>query len=138
MNKSYEETLEAFETAESRIAELEAEYIYTHRIASCDGYVPQSFDEIGDPELRELAQKELEDAFPQEVEKYKTLKAAVERERNMNNGFYDVSVEDVRIGYMNGRYDKESAAEELSDIGADVSAIDEWDDELDYCQQQNA
>jgi hypothetical protein len=47
-----------------------------------------------------------------------------------------VSVEDIRIGYMNGQYDRESAIEELLDSGADVSVIDDWDDELDY-QQQN-
>jgi hypothetical protein len=46
-----------------------------------------------------------------------------------------VSAEDIRIGYMNGQYDREGAAEELSDIGADVSVINDWDDELDYYQQ---
>jgi hypothetical protein len=46
-----------------------------------------------------------------------------------------VSVEDIRIGYMNGQYDREGATEELSDIGADVSVINDWDDELDYYQQ---
>jgi hypothetical protein len=46
-----------------------------------------------------------------------------------------VSFEDIRIGYMNGQYDRKSALEELLDIGADVSEIDDWDDELDYYQQ---
>jgi hypothetical protein len=48
-----------------------------------------------------------------------------------------VSVEDIRIGYMNGQYGRESAIEELSDIGTDVSVIQDWDDELDY-QWQSA
>jgi hypothetical protein len=48
-----------------------------------------------------------------------------------------VSVEDIRIGYMNGQYNKESAAEELSDIGVNVSVINDWDDELDYYQQNS-
>jgi hypothetical protein len=47
-----------------------------------------------------------------------------------------VSVEDIRIGYMNGQYNRENATAELLDIGADVSVINDWDDELDY-QQQN-
>jgi hypothetical protein len=46
-----------------------------------------------------------------------------------------VSVEDIRIGYMNGQYDRESANVELSDIGANISVINDWDDELDYYQQ---
>ncbi|MDR3130669.1 MAG: hypothetical protein LBU18_03910 [Treponema sp.] len=46
-----------------------------------------------------------------------------------------VSVEDIRIGYMNGQYDRKSAAEELADSGANVSVINDWDDELDYYQQ---
>jgi hypothetical protein len=36
---------------------------------------------------------------------------------------------------MNGQYDREGATEELSAIGADISAINDWDDELDYYQQ---
>jgi hypothetical protein len=46
-----------------------------------------------------------------------------------------VSVEDIRIGYMNGQYDRASAIEELSDIGVNVSVINDWDDEMDYYQQ---
>jgi hypothetical protein len=57
--------------------------------------------------------------------------------RKMNNGHYDVSVEDIRIGYMNGQYSREGATEELSDIGANVSVINDWDDELDYYQQND-
>jgi hypothetical protein len=46
-----------------------------------------------------------------------------------------VSVEDIRVGYMNGQYGRESAIEELSDIDADISVINDWDAELDYYQQ---
>jgi hypothetical protein len=48
----------------------------------------------------------------------------------------NAAIEDIRIGYMNGNYDGSGAAEALRDIGADVSAIGDWDDELDY-QRQN-
>jgi hypothetical protein len=36
---------------------------------------------------------------------------------------------------MNGQYDMEGATAELLDIGIDVSVINDWDDELDYCRQ---
>lgn len=61
--------------AESLMAELEAAWIDTHRIASRSGYVPQSFDEIGDEELRKLAQEDLEKIFPEDVRRYQALKA---------------------------------------------------------------
>jgi hypothetical protein len=41
------------------IAEREYEFIIKHGISSRDGYIPVSFDEIGDAELREWCECEL-------------------------------------------------------------------------------
>jgi hypothetical protein len=48
----YEEIKSDLEAREDRTAELESRYIEDHGIASRDGYIPQSFDEIGDESLR--------------------------------------------------------------------------------------
>jgi hypothetical protein len=69
-----EKIYEQFVEAESRMAELEAEWIDTHGITGRSGYVPQNFDEIGDEKLRELAQEDLEKIFPEDVRRYKALK----------------------------------------------------------------
>jgi uncharacterized protein YydD (DUF2326 family) len=74
VKRSYQEIADEVDEVESQIAELENQFITDYAIQSRDGYVPQSFDEIGDEDLRVNAQEKFNLENHVILAKYEALK----------------------------------------------------------------
>jgi hypothetical protein len=70
-----------YEVLEEQIAELESQYISEHEIRSRDGYIPQSFDEIGNAELRAAAERDFARLHCELLSRFGELKIQLNQQR---------------------------------------------------------
>jgi len=72
--RTYQEIKADIEIVENELSEMEYSFIEEHGICSRSGYIPQSFDEIGNEELRTWEQEKFNEDNLEILMNYEMLK----------------------------------------------------------------